>query len=144
MTTIMSTMENNKHVKDVRSLRVYQEAFAVSLDVHKATLEFPAIEQPALADSMRRTSRSICASLAEGFSRQSAPTPEFKRFLQMAISASAEMRVWVEYAEALGYIAPAQSAHWRARYENISRLLQNVRINIESSGFRALELSEEA
>ena len=49
---------------------MFRRAYRVSLEVHRASLEFPAIEQRALADQIRRASKSICANLAEGFGRQ--------------------------------------------------------------------------
>ena len=64
----------SKLVKRVSDLRVYQEAFAVSVEVHKTTLLFPKIEQYALGDQMRRASKSICANLAEAFARQAQST----------------------------------------------------------------------
>lgn len=136
-------MQGNNYVKDVRELRAYQEAFSISLIVHKASLGFPKIEQYALADQMRRASKSICANLAEGFAKQSTSVPEFRRFIQMAAGSSAEMKVWVEYAEALDYISKEQAAVWIDKYDYISRMLQNLRKNIESSSHRVLESSEE-
>ena len=57
-------------VKTFKDLEVYRRAYALSLDVHRATLAFPKAEQYALGDQMRRASKSICANLAEGFARQ--------------------------------------------------------------------------
>ena len=45
------------------------------------SLEFPAIEQRALADQVRRASKSICANLAEGFARQGVQPADFRRYL---------------------------------------------------------------
>ena len=58
-------------VTRAKGLNVYKKAYAVSLEVHKATLSFPKTEQYALADQMRRSSKGICADLAEGFAKQS-------------------------------------------------------------------------
>ena len=52
-------------------LEVFRRAYRLSLEVHRTSLEFPRIEQFALADQIRRASKSICANLAEGFGRQS-------------------------------------------------------------------------
>ena len=57
-------------VSRVEELEVFRRAYALSLEVHRASLEFPRIEQFALADQVRRASKSICANLAEGFGRQ--------------------------------------------------------------------------
>jgi four helix bundle protein len=39
----------------------------VSLEVHRASLNFPKIEQYALADQVRRASKSIPANIGRGF-----------------------------------------------------------------------------
>ena len=84
-------------VSRVEELEVFRRAYALSLEVHRASLEFPRIEQWALADQVRRASKSICANLAEGFGRQRQSRPEFRRFLIMAIGSADEMQVWVLY-----------------------------------------------
>ncbi|WP_348642218.1 four helix bundle protein [Mesorhizobium sp. B2-3-5] len=55
------------YVKRAKDLEVCKRAYAVSLELHKATLAFPKMQQCALADQMRRSSKAICANLAEGF-----------------------------------------------------------------------------
>jgi 23S rRNA-intervening sequence protein len=58
-------------VSSVEDLDVFRRAYAISLDLHLASLKFPKIEQfGGLADQMRQASKSICANLAEGFGKQ--------------------------------------------------------------------------
>ncbi|MGB0720531.1 MAG: four helix bundle protein, partial [Bdellovibrionales bacterium] len=52
-----------------KDLLVYQKSFAIATAIHKSTLTFPKIEQYALADQMRRASKSVCANIAEGFGK---------------------------------------------------------------------------
>ncbi|TGT90609.1 four helix bundle protein, partial [Mesorhizobium sp. M5C.F.Ca.ET.164.01.1.1] len=61
--------KRGSYVGRARDLEVYKRAYAVSLEIHKATLAFPRIEQYALADQLRRSSKAICANLAEGFAK---------------------------------------------------------------------------
>ena len=116
-------------VSHVRDLRVYQRAFSLSLAVHRATLLFPKIEQYALADQMRRASKSICANLAEGFGKQAHSKAEFNRFLSMATGSASEMIVWIEFAQALGYISAECMAEWIDGFDHISKMLQKLRKN---------------
>ena len=109
----------------VEDLAVFRRAYRVSLEVHRASLEFPRIEQFALADQIRRASKSICANLAEGFGRQqhirrpsksicanlaegfakqSYSAAEYRRYLMMAIGSSDETQLWLRYCIDLGYI----------------------------------------
>src|SRR5215475_14312211 len=102
-------------------LEVFQRAYRASLEVHRASLDFPRIEQFALADQVRRASKSICANLAEGFGRQQQSKPEFRRFLMMALGSADEMQVWTMYCRDLGYIGADVAEHWRGEYREIAR-----------------------
>ena len=57
----------NEWARRFEDLEVFRRAYRLSLEVHRASLEFPRIEQWALADQARRASKSICANIAEGF-----------------------------------------------------------------------------
>jgi|SRR5580658_2838240 four helix bundle protein len=120
------TEDGRGRVSSFEDLDVFRRAYLVSLEVHRASLEFPRIEQSALADQLRRASKSICANIAEGFGRQKRSKPEFRRFLQMALGSSDEMRVWLRYALDLGYIVEADWQRWRDEYQGVSRMLQGL------------------
>ena len=107
-------------------LEVFRRAYRLSLEVHRASLEFPRIEQFALADQIRRASKSICANLAEGFGRQQLSRPEFGRFLMMAIGSADEMQVWTMYCRDLGYIRAETAERWQGEYSEIARMLQGL------------------
>ncbi len=107
-------------------LEVFKRAYRISLEVHRESLKFPRIEQWALADQIRRASKSICANIAEGFAKQRRSKGEFRRFLTIALGSSDEMRVWARYCLDLGYIDEAAWRHWREEYQNVSRMLQGL------------------
>ena len=116
--------ERRTAVVSFEDLEVFQRAYRLSLEVHRKSLEMPKIEQQALADQMRRASKSICSNLAEGYGRQKQSKAEFKRFVWMAIGSSDEMRVWARYALDLGYIDEPTWRNWRDEYQIISKQLQ--------------------
>ena len=107
-------------------LDVFRRAYALSLEVHRASLDFPRIEQFALADQIRRASKSICANIAEGFGKQRQSRVEFGRFLMMAIGSADEMQVWSLYARDLGYVDAATAERWQESYREIARMLQGL------------------
>ena len=115
--------QRSEWVRGFEQLEVFQRAYRLSLEVHRLSLELPRIEQFALADQIRRASKSICANLAEGFGRQQHSKPEFRRFLVMAIGSADEMQVWVLYCRDLGYVEPAIAERWRGEYREIARML---------------------
>ena len=113
-------------VRRVEDLEVFRRAYRLSLEVHRASLEFPRIEQFALADQIRRASKSICANLAEGFGRQRQSKPEFRRFLMMAFGSADEMQVWALYCRDLGYIGAETAERWQGEYREIARMLSGL------------------
>ena len=122
----------SEFVSRVEELEVFQRAYRLSLEVHRMSLDFPRIEQFALADQVRRASKSICANLAEGFGRQQQSRPEFRRFVEVAIVSADEMQVWTLYCRDLGYIDEATAERWRGEYRRIARMLSALRAS--SSG----------
>ena len=114
-------------VTSVEDLDVFRRAYAVSLDLHQASLQFPKIEQfGGLADQIRRASKSICANLAEGFGKQRRSNLEFKRYVLMAIGSADEMQVWLRYCSDLEYIDRKTCERWRDEYRQIARMLQSL------------------
>ncbi len=111
-------------IRSFEDLEVFQRAYRLSLDVHRASLDFPGIEQRALGDQVRRASKSIPVNIAEGFGKQRLSRAEFQRFLMMAIGSADEMRVWVRYCFDLRYIDESQWQRWRDEYHAIAKMLQ--------------------
>lgn len=113
-------------VKSFEDLLVFQRAYSTSLEVHRVSLTLPKTEQFALANQMRRASKSICANIAEGFGRQRASSAEFRRFLTIAIGSCDEMQVWARYAFDLGYVAEETTHAWRREYAELARMLRSL------------------
>ena len=119
-------MNEGSRAKSFEDLEVFKRAYRVSLDVHKLSLDFPRNEQFALADQVRRASKSICANIAEGFGRQGYSSADFRRFLIMAMGSADEMRVWSRYCLDLGYVDEACWQTWRDEYQAIARMLNGL------------------
>ena len=107
-------------------LEVFQRAYKVSLEIHQFSLTMPRIEQYAMADQLRRASKSICANLAEGFGKQGQSKAEFNRFVVMSVGSADEIRVWLRYCLDLQYLDAQRWRQWREEYEIIARMLQGL------------------
>ncbi len=111
----------------IEGLRVFQMAYALSIDVHRASLLWAKVEQyGGVADQLRRASKAICANLIEGAGRQPWSQTEFRRYLVIALGSADEARLWCQYAEDLGYAAPDQASAWRRDFEEVARMLQGL------------------
>lgn len=51
-------------------LEVYKEAFATAMKPFRLSANFPKEEKYALTDQVRRSSRSVCANIAEGWRKR--------------------------------------------------------------------------
>jgi four helix bundle protein len=66
-----------------QDLEVYREGFDLAVKVHWISVCFPAEERYGMQSQVRRSSKSVCALIAEGFGRKDSVV-EFKRYLRMA------------------------------------------------------------
>jgi four helix bundle protein len=124
----------NSATSTFEDLEVFRRAYQLSLDLHRASLQFPKVEQFAgLADQMRRASKSICGNIAEGYGKRRRSNAEFKRYLLMAIGSADEMQVWLKYCSDLEYIDQKICARWRDEYRQIARMLQGLYSNMSPS-----------
>ena len=108
-------------------LEVFKRAYDLSLEVHRISLDFPKVEQyGGLADQLRRSSKSVCALIAEGSGRQRSSNAEFKRYCVMAMGSVDEARLWCRYARDLGYVDDERFTRWHDDYQQIARMLQGL------------------
>ncbi len=86
-----------------RDLRVYQNAIDTAMRIFEITKTFPAEEKYSMVDQMRRSSRSVCANLAEAW-RKRRYKAAFVAKLSDAESEACETQVWIELAHRCGYL----------------------------------------
>lgn len=119
-------MARQSKLSSFEDLEVFERAYRASLELHQASLNFPKVEQHALADQIRRASKSICGNIAEGFGKQRRSSAEFKRYLLMAIGSADEMQVWLRYCSDLGYMDREFCERSRDEYRQIAKMLQGL------------------
>jgi four helix bundle protein len=90
--------------------------------VFELSKRFPREEVYSLTDQMRRSSRSICANLAEGW-RKRRYRAAFISKLTDAEGEAAETQVWIEFAVKCGYAERATAASMYREYDEILRML---------------------
>ena len=116
---------------DVWALKVFQRAYRLSLELHRASLGWPKAEQyGGVADQLRRASKAVCALLVEGGGRQPASDAEFRRYVVMAIGSADEARLWCRYAADLDLVASATAQAWQSELVEIARMLQGLRAHL--------------
>jgi four helix bundle protein len=107
-----------KPVRHFRDLDVYQNALASGLRVYGLTKRFPAEEKYSLTDQIRRSSRSVCANIAEAW-RKRRYQAAFESKLNDAEGEAAETQVHLEIASLLNYISTQEFRSIDDAYEKI-------------------------
>lgn len=87
----------NKFVKSYKDLNVFQSGIDTAMEIFFMTKKFPAEEKYSLVDQMRRSSRSVCANLAEAW-RKRRYKAAFIAKLSDVESEAAETQVWLEFS----------------------------------------------
>src|SRR6266851_10299449 len=92
-----------KSIRHFRNLDVYQNALATGLRVYEQSKKFPAEERYALTDQIRRSSRSVCANIAEAW-RKRRYEAAFVSKLSDSDGEAAETEVHLAFALRCGYM----------------------------------------
>jgi four helix bundle protein len=107
-----------KPIRHFRDLNVYQNSFETGLRVYELSKKFPAEERYALTDQIRRSSRSVCANIAEAW-RKRRYTAAFISKLSDSEGEAAETQVHIEFAFRHGYLSNAEFQAIDNAYERI-------------------------
>ena len=63
-------MERKKKLRHFRDLEVYKRSFNAAMSIFQMTKAFPQEERYSLVDQIRKSSRSVCANLAESWRKR--------------------------------------------------------------------------
>jgi four helix bundle protein len=107
-----------KPIRHFRDLDVYQNALAAGLRVYELTKRFPIEERYALADQPRRSSRSVCANIADTW-RKRRYEAAFIAKLSDAEGEAAETQVHLEFAFHHSYLSYDEFLSVDDAYEKI-------------------------
>ena len=111
-----------------KSLIAYQKAFALAMKIFKVTKKFPKEEMFGLTDQMRRSSRSVCSNMAEGY-RKRRYEAHFISKLTDADMENTETQVWLDFALACEYIIQEEFNDLYNDTEEVGRLLSYMMEN---------------
>jgi four helix bundle protein len=118
----------------VWDMDVFKKAYGAALKVHRLSLTLPKQEQFELASQIRRSSKSICANLAEGRAKQQGSTAEFRRYVLMALGSADETLLWCSFAKDLGYIDETSAEEMAQMFSEIARMLNGLASALKASG----------
>ncbi len=88
------------------------------MTIFRLTRAFPIEERYSLVDQMRRSSRAVCANIAEAWRKRRYPA-HFVSKLSDAEGEAEETRVWIEFACRCGYLEGSKAAELDTVYNII-------------------------
>ncbi len=102
-----------------RDLRVFKMGFETAMKIFEDSKHWPPDERYSLTDQIRRSSRSVCANIAEAW-RKRRYEAHFVSKLSDADAEAAETQVWLDFAQACGYMDKAVYTELYQHYNQIS------------------------
>lgn len=105
-------------VRTFRDLDVYKNAMELTMRIFVLTKTFPTEERYSLTDQIRRSSRSVCANIAEAW-RKRRYQAAFVSKLNDAEGEAAETQVHLEIAWRSGYLKPETFAEQDDAYDKV-------------------------
>lgn len=105
-----------------KNLKVYKLAYRCATDIFEITKNFPKEERYALTDQIRRSSRSVCANIAEGYRKRIYPN-HFRPKISDADAECSETLVWLDFSKDCKYIPKEKHEKLIKRYQQIGKML---------------------
>lgn len=94
-------------MRGYKDLLAYKKGFALAMELFEISKVFPKEEKYSLTDQVRRSSRSVCANIVEGYRKRKYPA-HFILKLTDSDAENSETEVWIDFALACGYINDEQ------------------------------------
>jgi four helix bundle protein len=112
-------------VKSHEDLEVYKIAFGATMKIFELSRKFPVEERYSLTDQIRRSSRSVCANLAEAW-RKRRYEAAFIAKLNDCEAEAAETQTWLRFSVKCSYLNLETGQELDGMYNQILGILVTI------------------
>ncbi|MCC5601321.1 four helix bundle protein [Nostoc favosum] len=112
-------------IKDHKDLGIYKIAFETAMKIFELSKKFPVEERYSLTDQIRRSSRSVCANMAEAW-RKRRYEAAFVAKLNDCEAEASETQTWIEFAVKCNYMDVQTGRELYASYNQVLSGLVNM------------------
>jgi hypothetical protein len=109
-------------IREHTELEVYKKAFSAAMLIFETTKRFPKDEMYSLTDQIRRSSRSVCANLAEAWRKRCYKQLLSPSFVMLRVKPQ-KHKCKVQFAVSCGYLKAGDGDSLRETYDEILRTL---------------------
>ena len=113
---------------DFKELLAYKKAFSLAMEIKNISESFPKEEKFALTDQVRRSSRSVCANMAEAY-RKRRYVNHFISKLTDCDGENSETSVWLDFARECNYMSKEMHKDFITKSEEIGKLINYMILN---------------
>jgi len=106
-------------------LDVYKKSFDVAMRVFYVSQAFPKEERYSLVDQIRRSSRSVCANLAEAW-RKRRYRAAFVSKLSDGEAEACETQVWLQFAVECKYLEREPARQFYSDYDDVISMIVHM------------------
>ena len=111
----------------------YQKGFGLAMEIFDISKTFPKEEKYSLTDQIRRSSRSVCTNIGEGYRKRQYPA-HFISKLSDSDMENTETQVWLDFSLSCEYISVEVHQQLTEKSEEVGRLLSYMIQNPEKFG----------
>ncbi len=104
---------------------IYKKSLSLAMEIFELSKSFPKEEKYSLTDQIRRSSRSVCANLAEAYRKKRYPA-NFISKLTDCDAENSETNVWLNFALACNYVDAEKFTSLKNNTEEIGKLLNHM------------------
>lgn len=111
-----------------KDLLAYKKSFELAMEIYEITKSFPKEETYSLTSQIRRSSRSVCANLGEGYRKRRYKAHFISKMTDSDMENS-ETQVWLDFSLACKFIEKDLYDELMKKSEEIGKLLNNMITN---------------
>jgi len=108
-----------------KQLKVYQKAYQLAKEIFEISKSFPVEEKYSLTDQIRRSSRAVCANIAEAYRKRRYPK-HFTSKITDSDAETSETIVWLDFSLDCSYISKEQYDRLEKEYMEVGRMLGSM------------------
>jgi four helix bundle protein len=109
----------------IENLIVFQKSFSLAMDIFEFSKEFPKEERYSLTDQIRRSSRSVCANIAEAY-RKRMYEAHFISKLSDADMENTETRIWLKFCFSCKYLSGSKYQELIIKNQEVGKMLDHM------------------
>src|SRR6187399_1638944 len=113
-----------------KSLIVYKTAYRLAMEIFQLSKSFPLDEKYSLSSQIKRSSRSVCSNISEGYRKRQYPK-HFSSKMSDSDGECSETMVWLDFARDCDYLSNEKHKELYVQYEEVGRMLGGMADNPE-------------